>query len=130
MVNTSAAYNIRGIDHTIPSGADVSAGLNCMAALDANGKAVIAAGATTVTIGVFTNAPSAADREAVIGSSGIYACKTGTGTINEGDRLTVDSSGRVIATTNANDWISGIALGTSTAADQYIPVRVGPFGNL
>lgn len=126
-VNLSAPYQVVGITYSLPASADLSSSQWCAVDLDASGKLQVANAAGDRAVGILLDKPNAADVPGLVGAFGIYPCKAGAA-FNEGDRLTVDGSGRVIATTSAGDWCIGVALGSATLANQIIPCLVGPMG--
>jgi len=66
--------------------------------------------------------------KAIIGVAveGTVKCIAGTNNIAIGQKMTVDSSSRVIASTTATDKCVGIAMSASTAVGDYVDVLLTP----
>lgn len=75
-------------------------------------------------VGVLQNKPQGVGHAATVGIFGVSNVLTGTGAITAGDGIKVDGTGRGIKATPTTDdaLLVGVALGTSTGADQLIPV--------
>lgn len=128
-VKASAPYMSVGKTFTLVSGEDLSAQQFTAVKVNSSGRVVKCTAATDRAIGILLNDPNLADMEAVIGCFGIYPVRAGAAFV-EGDRLAADADGELVATTNANDWTLGLALGEAGAADEIVSALIGPFGNL
>lgn len=92
---------------TALAGQDLHASANCIVKLDANGKAVLAAGPTDDIVGVIAEVQQAASGIATSGGSVSIAHVSGTGTneviagatIAKGAFLTSDASGHAVPAT-------------------------------
>lgn len=98
--------------------------------LDADGKVEHCTASTDVIIGILMNAPDAEDKAArvrVLGTGKLVM----QGTCDEGALITAEDQaaayGEGLATTTAKDFIGGIALEASLAADQIIEVLIVHF---
>lgn len=78
--------------------------------------------ATDLILGIVQNDPAAGE-VADVACNGIAKAAAETG-VTYGDSLTTSSTGRVKTTTTDGDQIVGIALASSTAAGDIIPVIV------
>ena len=121
------AYEIPGFKFTLPASADLSASQYCFVAQDTSGNVVIPSTAVDV-LGVLCNKPTAAGQAAEIGTFGIYKVRSGAAITNPGTRVMSDSTGRAITVTGATAKAVGIALQSSGAANQVIPVLIIPSG--
>jgi hypothetical protein len=77
------------------------------------------AGADEQAAGVLQNKPQGVGHAATVGFSGVTNVLTG-GTVTAGDNVSADANGKAV--TAGAGAVLGIALGTSTGADQLIPV--------
>lgn len=77
------------------------------------------AGAGEAAVGVLQNKPQGVGHAATVGFSGVTNLVTG-GAVTAGDNIEVDAAGKGITATAGA--VLGVALGTSTGADQLIPV--------
>jgi hypothetical protein len=116
-----------GLTFTAPANADLSASQYCLGKLGTTGKVAVSAAATDVSIGVLLDDQDTADAPSLIGAFGIYPCKAGAA-FNAGVKLISDGSGRVIAATQATDFIVGISKGASGGANEIVPCLIGPMG--
>lgn len=107
---------------TFISAADLSAKQYFVAQLDANGKADLASAVTQDLLGIIMDGGAASGDPVAVCTAGVAKAISG-GTINEGDRLTTDSAGKVIATTTAADELIGWALQAAASGD-YVEIRV------
>ncbi|NOS67907.1 MAG: DUF2190 family protein [Candidatus Peribacteraceae bacterium] len=94
---------------TKEAAADLSAKKYYCIAQDANGKAALASSATAKgNLGILQNKPASGEAAniAVLGTSKAIL----GGTVDEGDQLTTDANGKLIATTSAGDFVVAEAL--------------------
>lgn len=106
---------------TRESAADLSAKEGYAAAIDANGNAILGAAATDDLLGIIIEGGRASGDAVAIQDTGTCHAKLG-GTVNEGDDLTTDSAGKLVATTTTGNRVIAKALSAGVANDE-IPVR-------
>jgi hypothetical protein len=96
----------------------------CFVKVTGVGTAGLATAGGVSVIGVLQNKPQGVGHAATVGYAGVTNVLTGTGAIAAGDGVKIDGTGRGIKATVTTDdaIVAGIALGTSTGADQLIPV--------
>ena len=94
--------------------------------------ALIATSAPTQLTGyVLMNDPkgtSTAPVPAEVAYEGIVKMIAGTSTINQGDKLGVNTTSQVVGTTTDNRFVIGTAMGKSAAVGDIIPVQLIPGG--
>lgn len=110
-----------GIDISLPAAADLSGQQHNFVLIAADGRVNVASAATDDIIGILQNKPAAAGRAARVRVAGVSKLEMGAA-VNEGDRLTSDSSGRGVATTTAANTISAMCLVASGAAGDVVKV--------
>ncbi len=114
---------------TLPADGDESAEQYTFYKVDADGRAdqCTADDGTDLPIGILQNKPAATDRAARLAAVGsISKLVVGISTVNEGDLLRPDSTGRGEATTTDTHFYGAVAL-TSGATNTLIEVLVtGP----
>ena len=82
---------------------------------------------TELPIGILQNKPAATDRAAAIATIGCISKLVASTTVNEGDKLRPDATGRGVATTTDTHFYGAVALTASTATNDVIEVLVtGP----
>lgn len=81
------------------------------------------AAANEVPIGVMQNKPQVVGQAATVAYQGVSMVQSG-GAVTAGAAVKVDSTGRAVAATLPTDAavVVGVAIGTSAAADQLVPV--------
>lgn len=97
-------------------------------ALDgSNDNSVVLANAqTNVCIGILLNNPVAGD-DAEVALLGPTTFGIAGGSITKGAKLTVDASGKLIATTTAADQVVGIAMEGASSGDRFEFMMVDMF---
>lgn len=106
---------------SVPAAANLSADQNCFMLVGATvAKNTVAGGRVD---GVLLNKPSAAGQAAAIATRGIVKVRCGAGGFTAGGRVMSDNAGRAVAWVTKNYW-NGVALETSTAADQVVSVKL------
>lgn len=107
------SVNIDGPEITLPASGDLSSyQFRCMN-VASDGQAELANDAddkVASPIGILQNKPDAENEPAVLRVAGVAKADSGSNTIDEGDHVTCDSSGYIVATTTAGDFCLGIAL--------------------
>lgn len=109
------SQSVRDFERTFEAAADLDTKQYFIVRLDTNGKAVLAAGATGLLIGVLQNEPKSGEG-ALVRFVGTTKVKAG-GTIAIGDYVTSDANGKAVATTTAGDVVMGRALEAAVADD-------------
>lgn len=96
----------------------------CFVKVTGVATAGLATAGGVAVVGVLQNKPQGVGHAATVGYQGVSNVLTGTGAITAGDGVKVDGTGRGVKATVSTDdaVVVGIALGTSTGADQLIPV--------
>ncbi len=116
---------------SMPSAADFTSGgvgstndgQYLFAAVDSDGRGTVGA-AGAVAIGIIQNKPSGVDRGMVVQIAGVSKLLI-NGSINEGDRLRIETAGAGTATTTDTHTYGAIAL-EAGASGAYIAVLVTP----
>lgn len=113
-------------ERTFLSTNDLSSNQYRGVALDAGAaNSIVAANAQTLpSIGILLNAPKAGE-DAHIFLFGPTTYAIAGGTVTKGDRLTVDSVGRLITTTTLLDIEFGIALESAVVSDRFEVMMLG-----
>ena len=103
---------------------DLSAKVHYLAKVDTTGKFDLASASTDSILGVITEG-AAANKPVTVQYGGQSKAIAG-GVITAGDRLTADSSGKMVATTTAGNRVIGIALESGTTNDivPFVFVRM------
>lgn len=98
--------------------ADLSA--NQYHAVKPNGSGAVSLCSTAgeKCLGLLQNEPSSTSHVATVGFQGISKAVAG-GTITEFAELTVDASGHIVATTDPDDWVCGIALEAASSGQIF-----------
>lgn len=118
---------------TVPgfvAGADLSAAANqhkIVKLLSTAGTFGLAATSVLTQAFVLMNRPAAGEA-GELASGKIVKVQAGTSVINVGDKLAVNSTSRVIATTTDNRFIIGTAITPSTAIGDFISALLIPGG--
>ena len=122
------ATDNQGQDLSFKAAGDESAEQFTFYKLDTAGRAdqCTANDGTDGVVGILQNKPGATDRSARIRVSGKSKLVAST-TINEGDRLRPDATGRGVATTTDTHCYGAVALTAATATDDKIEVLVTPY---
>ena len=87
------------------------------------GEVELANAATDPLIGVTTQIGTEGNNRCDVVMAGITEVKAGAA-VTKGAALTVDASGRVIASSQATDRIIGLAMGDAAQADDIISILV------
>jgi len=105
---------------TFEAGGDLSAAQYKFVALAADGQ-VDVAGDGVDSVGVLYTTASVAGRAVAVAYEGIAKVIAG-GVLEEGERVTVDGSGRAVATVAENEFVVGIAKEPAGAAGQVTSI--------
>ena len=97
-------------DITLPADLDLSASQYVGVDINSDGEIILPTGAGAAILGVLQDDPAAAGRAGTIRRYGTTKMKLG-GTVDEGDRVKVDSAGRAVVA-SAADIAAGAAIGT------------------
>lgn len=115
-----------GSMRSFPANADLSAKQYFIVKLDTDGIGIVlAAAASDFSLGTLDNKPASGEPGSVKlrSGSGTHKVVLG-GTVSAvGAKLTADSAGKAVVTTNSGDHIIGYALKTGSAGDviEYMP---------
>lgn len=114
---------------SLPAAADLSAAQYKIVQVNSSGQAALA-NATSMTVGVLQNKPSAAGRVATVAIHGVSKVVAG-GAITAGARVTSDANGNAVAATTAGDAVIGVALTGAASGDVFpIALQQYPFAAL
>ena len=114
---------------TLPADGDESSEQYTFYKVDADGRVdqCTSNNGTELPIGILQNKPAAEDRGAAIATVGCVSKLVASTTINEGDKLRPDATGRGVVTTTDTHYYGAIALTASGATNDVIEVLVtGP----
>lgn len=120
MSNTDGSYK------TFPANADLSAKQYFIVKLDTDGVGVVlASAASDFSLGTLENKPASGEGASVHmrNGAGTHKVVLGGSVSAVGGKLTADSAGKAVVTTNSGDHIIGYALQTGSAGDiiEYMP---------
>ena len=114
---------------SLAAAADLSAAQYKIVQINSSGQAALA-NATSLTVGVLQNKPTAAGRIATVAVHGVCKCVAG-GSITAGARLTSDANGNAVAASTAGDAVIGVALDSASSGDVFrMLVQTHPFAAL
>lgn len=109
---------------SLPAAGDLSAAQYKIVYVNSSGQAAVA-NATSHTVGVLQNDPSAAGQAATVAYAGVSKVKAG-GTVAAGARVTSDANGAAVAAATAGDAVIGVALNAGVSGD-VIPVLIAQY---
>lgn len=115
---------IEGNRDSLLTGADLSTSQYLIGKFDSNGNVVTASATTDKFLGIIDIVTATGSLAPVtlrlLNSGGSFGVQAG-GTVSRGDLLTTNSSGQAVTASSGN-FIIGMAMEASTAADQIIEV--------
>jgi hypothetical protein len=115
------AWEIEGLDFTLPAAADLSANQYFIVKVDSSGSAALA-GDGEPAIGVLQNEPDAAGKAASIRFAGISKVVAGAA-VSAGAQVTPNASGKAITAATGKN-ILGVALAAASGDGVIIPVAL------
>ena len=115
------AWEIEGLDFTLPAAADLSANQYFIVKVDSSGSAALA-GDGQPAIGVLQNEPDAAGKAASIRFAGISKVVAGAA-VSAGAQVAPNASGKAVTAATGKN-ILGIALAAASGDGVIIPVAL------
>lgn len=115
------AWEIEGLDFTLPAAADLSANQYFIVKVDSSGSAALA-GDGEPAIGVLQNEPDAAGKAASIRFAGISKVVAGAA-VSAGAQVAPNASGKAVTAATGKN-ILGIALAAASGDGVIIPVAL------
>jgi hypothetical protein len=111
--------------HSFPASGDLSGNQYYGVKLDSNGRLALS-GEGDKTVGVLQDKPAALGRAGCVAIGGTSKALAG-GTINPGDRVSTNSTGRFVTVGSGDDWSFGIAR-AGAAIGEVFPMLIQPTG--
>lgn len=114
------AFEIPGFSYAREASTDLSASQFCAVVIDSNGRAALPSANGTI-VGVLQNKPASLGAEAAIMSDGVtkMVCSAA---IAVGAQVKVDAAGKATPTPATGNYVIGIALTATAAANELLSV--------